>query len=91
LARRLAGSVGPSRAGLAKQTLEWCLDLGVGVVTVYAFSIENFNRPAEEVEGLMALATEKFNELLSERYSTPAAWQPAQGPTAARTRLLPTP
>jgi hypothetical protein len=36
------------------------LDLGVEVVTVYAFSIENFKRPAEEVETLMRLAKDKF-------------------------------
>ena len=38
------------------QTLEWCLDLGVEVVTVYAFSIENFRRTEEEVKVLMDLA-----------------------------------
>ncbi len=31
------------------QTLEWCLDLGVTEVTVYAFSIENFKRSKEEL------------------------------------------
>eukprot|EP00055_Hartaetosiga_balthica_P013676 m.71171 g.71171 ORF g.71171 m.71171 type:complete len:294 (-) comp8338_c3_seq7:3540-4421(-) len=49
-----------------KQTLEWCMDLGVEVVTVYAFSLENFNRSEIEVNGLMALAEEKFYELLKE-------------------------
>jgi len=29
-------------------------------VTVYAFSIENFNRPKEEINTLMELAEEKF-------------------------------
>eukprot|EP00123_Amoebidium_parasiticum_P012733 comp21541_c0_seq1/m.30005 comp21541_c0_seq1/g.30005 ORF comp21541_c0_seq1/g.30005 comp21541_c0_seq1/m.30005 type:complete len:348 (-) comp21541_c0_seq1:41-1084(-) len=47
-----------------KSTLEWCLDLGVEVVTVYAFSIENFHRPKEEVDDLMELAKTKFMELL---------------------------
>jgi undecaprenyl diphosphate synthase len=32
-----------------------CMDRGVGVLTVFAFSSENWNRPEEEVSGLMAL------------------------------------
>jgi ditrans,polycis-polyprenyl diphosphate synthase len=34
---------------------------------VYAFSIENFKRSKEEVDGLMELAKQKFTELLEER------------------------
>ncbi|KXS19212.1 dehydrodolichyl diphosphate synthetase [Gonapodya prolifera JEL478] len=43
-----------------EETLEWCLDLGVEWVTVFAFSIDNFKRSSEEVDGLMNLAKEKF-------------------------------
>ena len=32
-----------------------CLDRGIGVLTVFAFSSENWNRPPEEVSGLMEL------------------------------------
>ena len=32
-----------------------CADRGIGVLTVFAFSSENWNRPAEEVSGLMDL------------------------------------
>ena len=32
-----------------------CADRGVGVLTVFAFSSENWNRPVEEVSGLMQL------------------------------------
>lgn len=46
------------------ETLQWCLDLGIPEVTVYAFSIENFKRSPEEVETLMSLAKEKFAYLL---------------------------
>ncbi|OLY78335.1 Dehydrodolichyl diphosphate syntase complex subunit Dhdds [Smittium mucronatum] len=46
-----------------KNILEWCLKLGVRAVTVYAFSIDNFNRPKDEVETLMDLAKEKISEL----------------------------
>ncbi|RDD45866.1 Dehydrodolichyl diphosphate synthase complex subunit DHDDS [Trichoplax sp. H2] len=49
------------------ETLEWCLDLGIKEVTVYAFSIENFKRSKKEVEDLMKLAKGKFDRLLLER------------------------
>jgi ditrans,polycis-polyprenyl diphosphate synthase len=45
--------------------LEFSLDLGVRQVTVYAFSQDNFSRPAAEVDGLMLLALQKFEEFLS--------------------------
>ena len=32
-----------------------CLERGIGVLTVFAFSSENWNRPADEVSGLMEL------------------------------------
>lgn len=43
--------------------LEICYKAGVKVVTVYAFSIENYNRPKWEVEGLMQLAKAKLEQL----------------------------
>jgi undecaprenyl diphosphate synthase len=44
-------------------TIDDCLDLGVEWLTVYAFSTENWNRSAEEVDFLMA-----FNESLLVRH-----------------------
>ena len=38
-----------------RSTLEGCLSAGVKYLTVYAFSIENWNRSPEEVGGLMEL------------------------------------
>ncbi|PIK36391.1 putative dehydrodolichyl diphosphate syntase complex subunit DHDDS [Apostichopus japonicus] len=49
------------------ETLQWCLDLGITEVTVYAFSIENFKRSKDEVDGLMHLARQKFEKLLEEK------------------------
>ncbi|KAG0008486.1 Structural maintenance of chromosomes protein 2 [Entomortierella chlamydospora] len=40
-----------------------CMEMGVKVVTVYAFSIENFKRPPDQVETLMELAKIKLAEL----------------------------
>jgi ditrans,polycis-polyprenyl diphosphate synthase len=47
-----------------KQIVQWCLELGIACVSVYAFSIDNFRRPQEEVDALMQLAAAKFEELL---------------------------
>jgi undecaprenyl diphosphate synthase len=38
-----------------KRTLRLCSDWGIGALTVYAFSTENWNRPGEEVTFLMHL------------------------------------
>ena len=43
------------------------VDLGITVVTVYAFSIENFKRPQQEVDSLMELAAVKLDELSAKR------------------------
>lgn len=49
------------------EALTWCFTMNIKEVTVYAFSIENFKRSKEEVDGLFNLATEKFKRLLNER------------------------
>ncbi|XP_041089757.1 dehydrodolichyl diphosphate synthase complex subunit DHDDS isoform X3 [Polyodon spathula] len=49
------------------ETLRWCLNLEIREVTVYAFSIENFKRAKDEVDGLMELARQKFSRLLDEQ------------------------
>ncbi|KAH7927801.1 Di-trans-poly-cis-decaprenylcistransferase [Leucogyrophana mollusca] len=46
-----------------RRVLEICMRLKVGCVTVYAFSIENFNRSPAEVDALMKLAEEKLREI----------------------------
>lgn len=43
--------------------MEICYKCGVKTVTVYAFSIENFNRPKYEVDGLMEMAKVKLEQL----------------------------
>jgi len=57
------------KAGFEKlaETLQWCKELGVREVTVYAFSIENFNRKESEVSDLLDLARDKFKVLLGEK------------------------
>ncbi|KAI9573671.1 Decaprenyl diphosphate synthase-like protein [Boletus coccyginus] len=43
--------------------LELCLRLRIHCVTVYAFAIENFNRPKDEVDSIMTLAEERLVEI----------------------------
>ena len=49
-----------------KQVLQWCLELGVEAVTVFAFSIDNFKRTDDEVKTLMDLAATKLAEMVQE-------------------------
>ncbi|KAK9462895.1 Decaprenyl diphosphate synthase-like protein [Lipomyces oligophaga] len=44
--------------------LEMCYQVGIKVVTVYAFSIENFKRPAVEVDAIMEIARTKLLQLI---------------------------
>ena len=52
------------RAGVraARRTLEACRALGVRALTLYAFSTENWRRPADEVEALMQLLAEAVRD-----------------------------
>ncbi|KAJ8654688.1 di-trans,poly-cis-decaprenylcistransferase [Lichtheimia ornata] len=43
-----------------QMVLDFCMRLGIEAVTVYAFSIENFKRSADEVDYLMQLFREVF-------------------------------
>lgn len=44
-----------------RRCIKACADRGVGVLTVFAFSSENWNRPIEEVSGLMELMVTALN------------------------------
>ena len=52
----LAGHSAGTRA--LRRTVEACLDLGVDSLAVFAFSTENWNRPDDEVRGLLDLLAE---------------------------------
>ncbi len=43
--------------------LSWCYEVGVPVVTVWSFSLDNFERDTGEVEALLELFEEKTREL----------------------------
>ncbi|MCH7660343.1 MAG: di-trans,poly-cis-decaprenylcistransferase [Euryarchaeota archaeon] len=52
------------RAGAqtTEQVLNWCKELGIEELTLYAFSTENLERPPEEREALYDLLCEKLRE-----------------------------
>jgi len=56
------------RAGLeaVRRTIDACRDYGVRVLTLYAFSTENWRRPADEVAALMRLTGEAVVEEAAE-------------------------
>ncbi|GHB97893.1 ditrans,polycis-undecaprenyl-diphosphate synthase ((2E,6E)-farnesyl-diphosphate specific) [Thermomonas carbonis] len=50
---RIIGHRAGARA--VKRSVEFCMEHGIGALTLFAFSSENWNRPTEEVGGLMKL------------------------------------
>lgn len=48
-----------------EKVLDWSIELGIEIITAYAFSTENFNRPEHEVEGLMNLFVVNFKRLVN--------------------------
>jgi len=61
---RLAGH----RAGVEniQRVLEGCADYGVKILTLYAFSTENWSRPQEEVQGLLRILEEVIDRRTQE-------------------------
>ena len=45
-----------------RNIVEGCAELGIGYLTLYAFSTENWDRPVEEVTGLMELLVETIRK-----------------------------
>jgi short-chain Z-isoprenyl diphosphate synthase len=50
-------------ADRAEDLINWCDDLGIPVVTVWALSTDNFKRDPEELESIFTLVEEKIDEL----------------------------
>jgi undecaprenyl diphosphate synthase len=50
---RLAGHSAGAKA--VRETIASAIELGISYLTIYSFSSENWNRPADEVSGLMSL------------------------------------
>ena len=74
-----------------REVLKGCVDLGVKHLTLYAFSTENWNRPKEEVDGLMNLMVEtianEVNELNSNGVRLRSIGDESKLPEACRAEL----
>ena len=46
-----------------KKTINWARELGIKCVTFYAFSTENWKRPAEEINGIMNLLRQYIKDI----------------------------
>lgn len=49
------------------KVLEWCNDLGIKELTLYTFSVQNFNRPKEEFDHLMNIFKDNFDKLKTDK------------------------
>ena len=49
-----------------KELLEWCFDLKIKNLTLYAFSIENFKRGKNEVNSIMNLCKEELKKAIKD-------------------------
>ena len=54
-------------ARTSERFLEWCLDLDIKTITLYVFSMENFNRPRQEVETILDIIEEEARRLLKDQ------------------------
>ncbi len=62
--RALPRSMGHKQgAAVFKKTINWCRELGIKCATFYAFSTENWKRPADEVEGIMNLLRQYIRDI----------------------------
>jgi len=53
-----------------REVLKGCVESGVRFLTLYAFSTENWNRPKEEVDGLMNLMVETISNEVEELHKS---------------------
>jgi len=50
-----------------KKLMEWCKEFNVNELTLYTFSIQNFNRPKEEFDYLMNIFKKNFDKLKDDK------------------------
>ena len=53
-------------ANIVDDLLDWCVELDVKIITLYALSAENLTRPQPEVDRLFEIISSKLSELLDE-------------------------
>ncbi len=50
-----------------EELLNWCYEAGIKEVTLFAFSLQNFNRPKEEFNYLMNLFRKAYNNFVNDK------------------------
>ncbi len=50
-----------------REVLHWCRKAGIKYVTLYAFSLENFDRPKKEFEMIMKIFETELNDILKNK------------------------
>jgi len=50
-----------------RNVLEWCKDFDIKELTLYTFSVQNFNRPKEEFDYLMDIFRTNFDQLKDDK------------------------
>src|SRR5918911_1449261 len=74
-----------------RRTVEAAIDLGVRSLTVYAFSTENWSRPADEVQALMEIFVEtierEFPDLCAQGVRTRFVGRRDRAPLALRAKM----
>lgn len=53
-----------------EEVLQWCMDIGIKIVTVYGFSTENFSRRKDEVSFLFHLIDRSLRDLMKDERVT---------------------
>ena len=53
-------------ADIVDDLLDWCAELDIKIITLYALSAENLSRPQPELERLFEIISKKLSELLDE-------------------------
>ena len=57
-------------AGKVEKLFDWAKNFGIKELTLYAFSLENFNQPKEELDYLMSILKKEFKKLLTDKRIT---------------------
>ncbi len=92
-ARNLPRLAGHQRGVEALKTIiRYCSDIGIRYLTVYAFSTENWNRPKDEVDGLMEILVRflraEIDELHENQVCMKVLGDITRIPTAGRNEIV---
>jgi tritrans,polycis-undecaprenyl-diphosphate synthase [geranylgeranyl-diphosphate specific] len=53
-------------ADVVERVMDWCLELGVKTLTLYVLSLENLNRPKEELDAIFEVLEERIERLIAD-------------------------